>query len=88
MATTTETSTTETPIAIGLLIPENIRNDFVEIIGIWNIHRGVVYYNQCDLPLDDEAPELDDFGGEGIYVNNKIIDEQTDYLPLYHSPIE
>ena len=82
------TTTTETPIAIGLLIPENIRNDDVEIVaGIWNIVNGVVYYSQCELPDGDlDKLENSGFEGEGIYANDKMIDP-LDY-PDYHTIID
>ena len=88
MTTTTGTPLTETPIAIGLLIPENIRSEDIEIVaGIWSITNGIVYYSQCELPDGDwEKMENSGFEGEGIYANNVIIDPM-DY-PDYHSPIE
>tara|TARA_R110000803_G_scaffold195541_1_gene258780 strand:+ start:2319 stop:2642 length:324 start_codon:yes stop_codon:yes gene_type:complete len=88
MTTIVGTPLTETSIAIGLLIPRRVRNEDVEIIGIWNIVDGVVYYSQCELEFDDvdDLLEYGEFEGEGIYVDNKMINPLE--YPEYHTLID
>ena len=80
MTTVIGTLLTETNIAVGLLIPDNIANDSIEIVnGIVNITEDpaggqVILYYQADL-----NDNIEDFEGEGLYANNKKIDEEDQY---------
>jgi len=73
MTTVIGTLVTQTNIAVGLLIPNNIANDSIEIvdgiiaIGEDNEGNRLITYWQSELTDDN----IEGFEGEGIYANNK-----------------
>ena len=73
-----------TEIVVGPLIPFNISNENVEIVNGVDIDNNIVYYYQCEL-LDCDYDELESTGfqGEGLYVNNNIIN--VDEYPLLYT---